>query len=121
MKDRAFGIAYCGAVSIPAWILGKCFPVIGGPVFGILFGMILTLIIKTKGKLDMGIKFTSKKVLQYAVILLGFGMNFKDILNSGKESLPIILSTISISLIISYLMYKILKMDKNTSVLRKIF
>ena len=44
-------------------------------------------------------------------------MNFKDILNSGKESLPIILSTISISLIISYLMYKILKMDKNTSVL----
>ena len=117
MKDRAFGIAYCGAVSIPAWILGKYFPVIGGPVFGILFGMILTLIIKTKGKLDMGIKFTSKKVLQYAVILLGFGMNFKDILNSGKESLPIILSTISISLIISYLMYKILKMDKNTSVL----
>jgi len=65
MKDRAFGIAYCGAVSIPAWILGKYFPVIGGPVFGILFGMILTLIIKTKGKLDMGIKFTSKKVLQY--------------------------------------------------------
>ena len=117
MKDRVFGIAYCGAVSIPAWILGKYFPVIGGPVFGILFGMILTLIIKTKGKLDMGIKFTSKKVLQYAVILLGFGMNFKDILNSGKESLPIILSTISISLIISYLMYKILKMDKNTSVL----
>ena len=117
MKDRALGIAYCGAVSIPAWILGKYFPVIGGPVFGILFGMILTLIIKTKGKLDMGIKFTSKKVLQYAVILLGFGMNFKDILNSGKESLPIILSTISISLIISYLMYKILKMDKNTSVL----
>ena len=34
MKDRAFGIAYCGAVSIPAWILGKYFPVIGGPVFG---------------------------------------------------------------------------------------
>lgn len=117
MKEKSLGIVYCGVVSIPAWFLGKSFPVIGGPVFGILMGMILTLIIKNKGKIDIGIKFTSKKILQYAVILLGFGMNFKDILQSGKESLPIIISTIGISLIIAYLMYKILKMEKNTSIL----
>lgn len=59
---------FCLAIAVPSWLLGKAFPIIGGAVFAILAGMALTLIIKKKGALEPGIKFTSKKILQFAVV-----------------------------------------------------
>ena len=102
------GVLFCLIVAVPAWLLGKQFEVIGGPVFAILIGMCLALLVKESGSLQAGIKFTSKKILQYAVILLGFGMNLTDILVKGRQSLPIILATISTSLVISFILYKVM-------------
>ena len=45
LKQRAPGLLLCLAIAIPCWLLGKQFPVIGGPVFAILAGMILTLML----------------------------------------------------------------------------
>ena len=90
LKKNAKGILLCLCIAIPCWILGQHFPIIGGPVFGILAGMILTLFIKDKSAFQSGITFVSKKVLQYAVILLGFGLNLTVILETGKQSLPIL-------------------------------
>ena len=78
---------------MPCWLLGQKFPIVGGPVFGILAGMIVTLLWRDKTAAQPGISFVSKKVLQYAVILLGFGMNLSVIWQTGKQSLPIILVT----------------------------
>ena len=66
------GILLCLVIAVPCWFLGQTFPIIGGPVFGILAGMIITLLLKDKSMFQDGITFVSKKVLQYAVILLGF-------------------------------------------------
>lgn len=111
------GFLFCLVISIPAFFLGKQFEVVGGPVFAILIGMALALVIKSNDSLQPGIKFTSKKILQYAVILLGFGMNLADILEKGKQSLPIIIATISTSLIISFVLYKIMKIPAKISTL----
>ena len=117
IKTNWRGILFCLAVAVPAAILGKLFPVIGGPVFGILFGMILALVIKNRDSLDKGVSFTSKKILQYAVILLGFGMNLKVVMQTGKQSLPIIICTITISLVIAYVLHKVLRMQGKISTL----
>ncbi len=117
LKVHWSGLLLCIGISVPAWFLGNLVPVIGGPVFAILIGMILTLLIKDKGTMQPGIAFTSKKILQYAVILLGFGMNLTDILAKGQQSLPIILSTITTSLIVSFLLYRLLHMDPKVSAL----
>lgn len=117
VKEKGFGILLCLAIAVPSWLLGKLLPVIGGPVFAILLGMILTLIIKDKSKMQMGITFTSKKILQYAVILLGFGLNLSTILKTGKQSLPVIVSTIATSLIVAYILHKIMKVPSKISTL----
>ena len=117
MNEKIKGILFCFVIAIPAWYLGKLVPVVGGPVFAIILGMILTLIIKDKKNIEAGIKFTSKKILQAAVVLLGFGMNFNDILAQGKNSLPIIVCTISTSLITAFVLCKALKMDGKISTL----
>lgn len=117
MKKNAKGVLLCLLIAIPAWFLGTLLPVVGGPVFAILIGMVVTLLLKDKQAVQPGIGFTSKKILQYAVILLGFGMNLTDILLKGKQSLPIIIATISTSLIIAALMFALMKMPYKISAL----
>lgn len=117
IKKNGKGMLLCLCIAIPAWLLGKQFPIIGGPVIAIIAGMIITLLIKNKSSLESGIKYTSKKILQYAVILLGFGLNLQVILQTGKQSLPIILSTITTSLVIAYVLHKALHIPGKISTL----
>lgn len=111
------GILLTLVISIPSWYLGKLFPIVGAPVFAIILGMIITIGIKNKAPFDDGVRFVSKKVLQYAVILLGFGLNLNVILETGKQSLPIIISTIAVSLIISYILQKVMNIPTKIATL----
>mgnify|MGYP002674159698 FL=1 len=117
IKKRWKGILLCLIIAIPCWFLGLRFPIVGGPVFAILAGMLITLCIKDKSGFQDGITFVSKKVLQCAVILLGFGMNLSVILETGKQSLPIILATISTSLIIAWVLHKVMHIPGKISTL----
>lgn len=111
------GTLLCLVIALPCWWLGKRFPIVGGPVFAIVCGMIVTLFIRDRSTLQSGITFVSKKVLQYAVILLGFGMNLSVILQTGKQSLPIILVTITTSLVIAWALHKLLHIPGKISTL----
>ena len=113
LKNVVPGIGVCAAIAVPCWFLGEALPVVGGPVFAILAGMAIALLWKqpSRGTVQDGIAFTAKKVLQYAVILLGFGLNLAQIAAVGAESLPIIASTIATALIVGYILYKVLRMD----------
>ena len=113
------GVLFALVIAVPAWLLGKRFEVVGGPVFAILIGMVLTLLVPAeKGEpLQAGVKFTSKKVLQYAVILLGFGLNLAQIAQVGMTSLPIIVSTIATSLVVSYVLCRALNIPGKISTL----
>lgn len=117
IKKNYMGILLCLTIAIISNYLGGLLPVIGGPVFAILIGMVITLFLKDKSKIQSGIAYTSKKILQYAVILLGFGLNLGSILKTGAESLPIIISTISISLIIALVLFKLLKIPSKIAIL----
>ena len=117
LKKNGFGMLVCLAIALPAWLLGRRFEVVGGPVFAILIGMVIALFWRDQGKARAGITYTSKKILQLAVVLLGFGMNLKSVLEVGGQSLPIILSTIATSLIVAYALYRLLHIDANISTL----
>mgnify|MGYP000012308607 CR=1 FL=1 len=117
VKEKIPGVLLCFLLALPCWWLGHKLPVIGAPVFAIVLGMILTQIFRQKGMFQKGIQYTSKKILQYAVILLGFGLNLSEIAMVGATSLPIIVSTIATSLIVSYVLHRLMHMDENSSIL----
>ena len=117
IKSNLPGIGLCLALAVPSWLLGRVFPLVGGPVFAILIGMVISLFYRQKGGAQAGIAFTSKKILQYAVILLGFGLNLSQVAQVGAMSLPIILSTITTSLLVSFALCKLMKMPANISTL----
>ena len=103
------GVLLCFAIAVPSWFLGELVPAVGAPVFGILFGMILALLIKDRSSVQDGIGFVSKKVLQTAVVFLGFGLNLSVIWETGKQSLPIIVTTIAAALAAAYVLGKVMK------------
>ena len=117
MKEKIKGLLLCVVIAVPAWLLGRKFAVVGGPVISILLGMVVGIFLKNRAPFEAGIKFTSKKILQWAVILLGFGMNLTVIGKTGVQSLPIILSTITTSLLVAFIMCRALKIPSKISTL----
>lgn len=117
MNNNLKGLLLCLSIAVPAWFLGKQFPIIGGAVISILAGMLVAQFLKDRTPYEAGIKFTSKKILQWAVILLGFGLNLGVIIATGKQSLPIIISTIATSLIVAYVIHKLLGIPSKISTL----
>ncbi len=126
IKKNSVGIIICAIIAGVSTFMaglsisGFSFEVIGAPVFSIIFGMIITAIypkLAVNEKFKSGITFTSKKILQWAVIILGFTLNIKTVLSVGGKSLPIIISTIATSLIVSAIMCRLLKVDKKVSIL----
>lgn len=117
IKEKALGFAVCFLLALPAWFIGKQFPVVGSAVIAILLGMIIALFWKDQGKAKKGIKFTSKYILQTAVVLLGFGMDLGVVLRTGGQSLPIIISTIATSLIMAWVLHKAMHIPGNISTL----
>lgn len=125
-KEKGPGIVLCIVIAAVATFLGGLkigsvsLEVVGAPVFAILLGMIITLIkpsLAVKNELKDGIKFSSKKILQWAVIILGFSLNLGTILAVGSKSLPVIVSTITTSLVVAFIMMKVLHMDGKVSCL----
>ena len=125
-EKKIFGIVFCVCIAAVATVLagvnigGFSLEVVGAPVFAILIGMLLTLAfpeLAPNAKFADGIKFTSKKILQWAVIILGFSLNMATILKVGSKSLPVIVSTIATSLIVAFILQKVLKMDRKVATL----
>lgn len=111
------GIFVCAAIALGCTFLGQAFPLIGGPVFGILAGMAIALVWKRRDRTSQGITFTSKKILQYAVILLGFGLNLAEVVRVGAQSLPVIVSTIATALIVAFVLCKALHIPERIATL----
>ena len=42
------GLLLCLILAVPAWLLGQAFPVIGGPVFAILLGILVGMVLNRK-------------------------------------------------------------------------
>lgn len=116
IKKNGLGILVCLVIAVPAWLLGRAFPIIGGPVFGILFGMILALF-KRPEILTGGIKFTSKKILQWSIILLGFEMNLFNVIKVGGQSLLVMVFTLTSSFLTAYFIGKAMKIEAKTTTL----
>lgn len=114
--NKAPGILLAAVIAIPAWLLGKAFPIVGSPVIGILFGMILAFW-KRPAFFDDGVKYTSKKLLQYSIILLGFDMNLFNVFKIGSQTLILMCFTLTASFATAYIVGKLLKVDGKTATL----
>ena len=116
IKRRIPGILLALLIAIPAWLIGKAIPVVGGPVLGILLGMLLAFWRRPEF-LNEGIQYTSKKLLKYSIILLGFDMNLFQVFRVGSQTLLLMAFTLTAAFATAFLAGKFLHLNGNTKTL----
>lgn len=108
LKQNTLGILLSFIIALAASYLGKLFPIVGGAVFAIVIGIIIN---NTAGKPQStfkGVTFTSKKILQWAIIVLGAGLSLKEVWNTGISSFSVMLFTLSAAFITAFVFGKLL-------------
>ncbi|MDU6985071.1 MAG: YeiH family protein [Terrisporobacter othiniensis] len=84
---------------------------IGASVIALFIGMGINQIKKPSKKIQTGLKFTSKKILKFAIILLGASLSIGTILHVGKLSLTVMIFTLLTCFGGGYYIGKILGLD----------
>lgn len=111
------GLALSIAVGLIATGLGTLVPPVGAPVFGIVLGVLVRQWLGYRDSLAPGIKFSSKTILQAAVVLLGAGLSLTQIVTIGWSALPVMLGTLALALIAGPIIGKWLQIGFDTRTL----
>lgn len=98
------GLVLATAIGVLALVLGKAAPLIGGPVIGIVLGIVVRNTLALPASCAPGIAFTGKKVLQWSIIALGFGLSLDQVAKTGFQSLAVTLVTMSVAFLAAWLL-----------------
>lgn len=107
------GIALALFIAAVARFLESLLPIhiIGASVIALFIGMIINGFWQPAGMMAKGIVFTSKKLLKFAIILLGASLSIGTILNVGKLSLAVMCFTLLTCFGGGYFIGKALKLN----------
>ena len=96
MRKLLPGILLSLVIAALACWLESLLPIhlIGSAVIAMFIGMFLNQFICKTHVFAPGLKFTSKKILKFAIILLGLSLNISTILHVGKMSLTVMIFTL---------------------------
>lgn len=97
------GILFSVILAIFASILGIFLPIIGGAVFGIVLGILIGIFFKNPKGTEEGVKFSSKVILQWAIVFLGAGLSFQQVYKVGISSFFVMVFILSAAFITAYL------------------
>ncbi|MDF2988902.1 MAG: hypothetical protein K0R50_4412 [Eubacterium sp.] len=109
IRRNTTGILFSLLLAVAATWLGILFPSIGAPVFGIALGIIISNFFGKPEWIRSGIEFTSKKILQYAIIFLGAGLSLNQVWKTGIESFYVMLITLTFAIVSAYILGRLFK------------
>ncbi len=112
IKKYIPGIAASLAIAAIAKFLESLMPIhlIGASVIALFIGMIIN-IFWHPACLASGLKFTSKKLLKLAIILLGLSLSIGTVIQVGKMSLTVMVFTLFTCFGVGYFVGKALKLN----------
>ncbi len=115
--SRLPGLLLSVAIALVALGLGKVAPLIGGPVFGIVLGILVRNTVAPGGSYTPGIQFAGKQVLQWSIIALGFGLSLNQVAKTGLESLSVTLVTMTVAFLTAWGLGRLLKVQDKLKIL----
>ena len=88
---------------------------IGASVIALFIGMLVNHFYPPNEATKPGIRFTSKKILKFAIILLGASLNIRTVLTVGRFSLTVMVFTLATCFGLGALIGKALELNWKTS------
>ena len=107
------GFVIALAIAAIAKVIEGLLPVhlIGASVIALFLGMLINNFWKPTELFTKGLSFTSKKILKFAIILLGASLNIKMVLEVGKMSLCVMVFTLFTCFGIGHFVGKAMKIN----------
>ncbi|MBS1697229.1 MAG: putative sulfate exporter family transporter [Actinobacteria bacterium] len=103
------GLALTVPIAIAATMIGAAVPVLGSALPAIVIGVVMAVIRRPGTRFMPGVQYSGKFLLQVAVVLLGAQLSLDAILRVGAESLPVMLSTLTVCLLGAWLIGRALR------------
>jgi uncharacterized integral membrane protein (TIGR00698 family) len=117
LRHHAPGLLLAIAIALLALGLGHLLPLIGGPVFGIVLGIIVRNVFAPGTQFTPGIQFGGKQVLQWSIIALGFGLSLTQVAKTGLESLSVTLVTMTVAFLTALFLGRLLGVHDKLKIL----
>lgn len=111
------GLLLSVSIAVLAFFLGRLAPVVGGPVFGIVLGITLRQLWRPGATFATGIRLGEKRILQWSIIALGFGLSLDQVFRVGLESLSILLVTMVAAFLSGWLLARWLGVHEKLKIL----
>ena len=119
------GVLLTAAIALLSTGIGAVVPVLGSAVPAIVIGVLLSLVrgrmltrsdpdsgfARLDVRLQPGIQYSGKFLLQLAVVLLGAQLSLTSILEVGLESLPVMLTTLAVCLVAAWALGRMLRIE----------
>jgi uncharacterized integral membrane protein (TIGR00698 family) len=102
------GLALATGIAVVALGLGRMLPLVGGPVFGIVLGVIVRNLVAPPAACQPGIRFAGKQVLQWSIVALGLGLSLTQVAKTGAASLSVTAVTIVAAFVSALLLGRLL-------------
>jgi len=117
VRDVAPGLLLAMAVAVVATVGGLGVPVVGGPVFGIVLGGLVGVVLRPGTTLRPGLGFAARPVLQASIVVLGATLSLQQVATVGGSSLPVMLGTLAVALLGAWGLGRLLGVRGDTQLL----
>lgn len=112
-KQYAPGLVGATFIAIVATYLGTYSHLIGGTVIAIMLGILINNTFGKPESMDKGLKFTSKRLLKTAIVFMGANLSLMSIFAVGKQTLIIMLFTLTSAFLSGYVFGKLMGISFN--------
>lgn len=115
--SAAVGVTFCSWIVERAEVAVFGYPWLDALVVAILLGTIIQTFFVLGGSFQSGIRFASKFLLEFAIVLLGGTISGAAVLATGPELLATVVSVVVISLFASYVIGRAVGLDDHLATL----
>jgi uncharacterized integral membrane protein (TIGR00698 family) len=116
MKQYISGLILTSSLAFISILLANFIP-IGSVTIAILLGIILGNSVKINKTYHLGITFSEKKLLGFAIALMGVNLDFTILQQLGNKTLTIIVASMVVTIFSGVILGKIFNIDKKLALL----
>ncbi|GAA2703838.1 YeiH family protein [Micromonospora olivasterospora] len=100
---QAGGLGAAVLLGLAATVAGTQVPVVGAPVLAVVAGVLLSPLARRRPEaLEPGLSLAKGVVLQLSVVFLGARLSLGEVLSAGVGSLPVMLGTLGVCLLLAW-------------------
>jgi uncharacterized integral membrane protein (TIGR00698 family) len=104
-------------LGVVSTVIGAALPVIGSAVPAVVLGAVVATIRRPGGRLTPGLSFAGQHVLQIAVVVLGLRLSLQQVVAVGAGSLPVMLGTLAVCLLLARTIGRTLRISSDLQAL----